>query len=308
MRAAVNLWIAWQRVRRKVGRQSDRDWSEVRARFIRDHAPGRTFADVGGLYGTDPPVAVEAVRAGATAVTLFDGGEPTPEFLRYPESASIRFVQGDLDDAASAREIGPHDVVWCSGVLYHTPHPLQQLMHLRQITREVLFLGTHTIPEVPGVPQASIFYPYLDEGHRRALAAPYGDPASLYGVGTAFDDRPMYGHANFWFGISPSALRAMLTAARFEVLEERHPTPYPWEVDVVARPVAKHPSLPPAGYYRERGQRRERGEPQLRFDGYYDDPGPADGSADEIYPRLDTVEADRPGLLTRRRWRHRQGR
>jgi hypothetical protein len=48
-----------------------------------------------------------------------------------------------------------------------------------------------------------------------------GDPAMSIGLGTAFDERPMYGHGNFWFGITPSALRAMLPTARFEVVDER---------------------------------------------------------------------------------------
>jgi lipopolysaccharide export LptBFGC system permease protein LptF len=57
--------------------------------------------------------------------------------------------------------------VWCTGVLYHTPNPVHQLMQLREITGEVLFLGTHTIPEVTGVEQACLYYPHLSADARR---------------------------------------------------------------------------------------------------------------------------------------------
>jgi hypothetical protein len=274
MALLTELWIAANRARRRWRKPSREAWHRERLRFVDAHAPGRSFADVGGLFSAHGAIAFRAEEAGATGVTLLDAGDPgyDPEYRAEHErrGSRVRFVQGDLHDPVTLEALGEHDVVWCTGVVYHTPHPVHQLTGLRSVTRELLYLGTHTIPEVPGVPQACVFYPHLPERVRRALARPYWRPEGVVGVGAPFDDRPMHGYANFWWGITPSALRAMLRTARFEVVEERRVHAFPWYVEVVARPVARAPSLPPVDYYRRRGEAAARGEPELPFDDFYD--------------------------------------
>jgi hypothetical protein len=115
-----------------------------------------------------------------------------------------------------------------------------------------------------------VFYPYLDDEARHPYAAGYSWSADLLGVGAPIDERPMYGYGNCWFGITPSALRAMLRTARFEVVEER-PLPVPFVSELVVRPIDADPLLPPISYFREWGEARERGEPRFTFDGWYDE-------------------------------------
>ena len=238
---------------------------EPREALVARHAAGRSFADVGCMWSVDGAIAFAAERAGATRVTGVDVMAPTPAFeRRRAQGSSVRFVQGDLHDPVTVEALGVHDVVWCTGVIYHTPHPLDQLMNLRAVTGELLYLGTHTIPEVPGLPQACVFYPYLPERQRRTFARAYWQPETLAGIGVPFDDRPMYGYANFWWGITPSALRAMLRAARFEIVEERRVHAYPWYLEVVARPIAVAPSLPPVDHYRRQASARDAGEAEGR--------------------------------------------
>lgn len=302
--------LGFAQVGRALRRRHQQDWTERRLRFVRDHAPGRSFADIGGMFGIDGEIALQAEQAGAVAVTLFDGGEPTPKFLaRHKErDSAIRCVQGDLEDPVSLREVGPHDIVWCVGVIYHSPNPVLQLMHLREITNELLFLGSATIPEIPGFPQASLYYPYLDRRDRAPFARGITSAAQSLAVGTAFDDRPMYGHGNFWWGITPSALRAMLTTARFEVIEELRPGDHPWATEFVARPMPSHPSLPPVDYYRKRGERLRAGRP-LPFDGYYDKGPDAVASEDDVFPRMDGAPKPDPISPKLRPWRRgRRGR
>lgn len=226
----------------------------------------------------DGEIAFAAEDAGASSVTCFDAGDPTlcgfAEKHRVRDSG-VRFVQGDLEDPQSVREIGQHDIVWCTGVIYHTPSPARQLMYLREVTRELLYLGTLTIPEVPGFPQACIYYPFLDKRARAPYAAGYkwvaGGPPGLYGIGTPVDTAPMRGHGNCWWGITRSALHAMLATARFEIIEERRSHYAPFITEVVARAVPDDPLLPPVSYFREWGERRARGEPAPPFDTYYED-------------------------------------
>jgi hypothetical protein len=283
----AQLAVDAARIRRKLRRREGLGETARRLRFIEEHAPGRSFADIGGMFGIDGDIALRAARAGAAPVTLFDAGEPTDTFLERAraQGSDIRVVQGDLEDPVTVAEIGPHQIVWCSGVIYHTPNPVNQLVQLRQITTELLFLGSATIPEIPGFPQACMYYPYLDARDRAPFARAMADPAMCLGLGTPFDDRPMYGHGNFWWGITPSALRAMLRTARFEVVDEIHGEDYPWGLQIIAHPVDEHPSLPPLDYYRRRGERLREGRPPP-FDGYYDKGENAVASAQDIHPDM----------------------
>jgi len=258
------------------------------------------------MYGIHGDIAFRAEEAGAAAVTLFDGGDPTPQFLdRYTrQDSAIRYAQGDLEDPLSVQLIGSHDIVWCVGVIYHSPSPVRQLMHLHEITNELLYLGSATIPEVPGFPQASVFYPYLDRRERSPYARGITNAAGATGIGTPFDARPMYGQGNFWWGITPSALRAMLRTARFEVVEELRTDVYPWGTEYVARPLAEHPSLPPVDYFRRRGELREEGR-AVPFDGYYDKGPDAIGTSDDAFPRLEGAPEPDPLQPRFRRWRRR---
>ena len=54
------------------------------------------------------------------------------ESERAHRGCRMRFIQGDLHDQAVMARVGPHDVVWCSGVIYHAPHPLLTLERLRR--------------------------------------------------------------------------------------------------------------------------------------------------------------------------------
>jgi hypothetical protein len=274
MRPLTEAWIALWRARRKIGKPTKEAWEAERQRWIVTHAPGKSFIDVGGQLFLLGGRAFAAEEAGASAVTLLDAGEPFDEWYaeRERRGSQIRFVQGDVHDPVTVQErAGPHDVVWCTGVIYHSPDPFGLLEQLRGITREYLYLGSHTIPEIPGVAQGCVFYPYLDDDSRQAYTRPHwGDTKGAWGIGTPFVETPMYGHGNFWWGITPSALRAMLKAARFEVVEEIRTHHSPWYTDIVARPVDRDPVLPPVDFYRRRGEARERGEALPPMDGYYD--------------------------------------
>jgi hypothetical protein len=262
----AEAWVVVNRLRRRINKPTRDNWFRQRHGFIEKHAPGRSFADIGGLYQLHGDIAFRAEAAGATEVTLFDSGDD--EYGGFAQrcretGSKIRFVQGDLEEGLTVTRVGPHDIVWCTGVIYHTPNPVLQLMHLREMTRQLLYLGTHTIPEIPGFRQACIYYPNLPERERRVHARPHWKADQLLAVGPPFDDEPMHGQGNFWWGMTPSAVRAMLATARFEVVEEIRPRDYPWLLDIVARPVDKAPSLPPRYYFRERGERRARGDPEL---------------------------------------------
>jgi hypothetical protein len=173
-----------------------------REALVARHAAGRSFVDVGAMWQVEGAIAFAALAAGATRVTAMDLMPPTPRI----DASPIRFVQGDLHDAVVMEEVGEHDVVWCSGVLYHAPHPLLTLERLRSITTQTLLLATEVLP-LPG---------------RFAAFAPArwmhpSKPAPL-------DPEQRYGN---WFWLpTPATVRAMLTATGFRIAEEHRTGPF----------------------------------------------------------------------------------
>jgi hypothetical protein len=120
------------------------------------------------------------------------------------------------------------------------------------MTLETLVLGSRVIPELPGVQGASVFYPALSDRSRRAFAWAYGREApALPGAAVPFDHTPAMGYANYWWGLTPSAILGMLALARFDVIERFQPDPL--GLEVVARAAPGDSVLPPLEFARRRG-------------------------------------------------------
>ncbi|MGE4425363.1 MAG: class I SAM-dependent methyltransferase [Solirubrobacteraceae bacterium] len=186
-----------------------------REELVAEHAAGRTFLDVGCMWQIHGGIALAAEAAGATAVTGVDVMDASPEYLaeHARRGSSMRFVRGDLHDPALVDEVGPHDVVWCSGVLYHAPHPLLTLERLRALTGRTLILATETVP-------------------RRGTVCEFApEPGTHPGIDRRLD--PAEGYVGWYWGISPGAVRRMLEVTGFE-LQDEHRTAF--HMTVVARP------------------------------------------------------------------------
>jgi 2-polyprenyl-3-methyl-5-hydroxy-6-metoxy-1,4-benzoquinol methylase len=227
----TRLWIDAARMRRRLARA--RGLTPPREQLVERHVRGKSFADIGCMWNVDGAIAFAAEAAGATAVTGVDLMPPTPQFQRLhaERDSRVRFVQGDLHDRDTIAAVGVHDVVWCSGVVYHAPHPLLTLQALRELTGELLILASETIPEVPGVRQACVFLPGLRPRDRAAyMAARSG--AEVHGVSTAFD--PARGYGNWYWAFSSSALAAMCEASGLLPIEINGD---PFNTTIVARPL-----------------------------------------------------------------------
>ena len=219
----------------RARRRAVRDGSFDREALVRRHAAGASFCDVGCMWKVNGRIAFVAEEAGATVVTGVDVLPATEEFEseRTRRGSAVRFVHGDLNDAVTVAEVGPHEVVWCSGVLYHAPNPVLTLTRLRELTTELLILQTMTIPELPGVRQGVVFYPGLSDAERR-LYHRWG-PSAARGLRDPAATEGEIAYEPWWWGFSASSLRAMLRVAGFEPYEEIGD---PFGVHVLARPVA----------------------------------------------------------------------
>ena len=241
------IWRRWVGRRgRKVG-----DYGDLR-RYVERFAPGRSFADIGCMWGVNGEYAFAAERAGAGRVVGVDVFGPTPEFeaRREREASRVEFVLGDIVSEETVERVGEVDVVLCAGVLYHHPSPFDLLVALRRICRATLILRTATIPEVRGLPHAAVFFPMLEANSRRAWNLSSLGLGRQAGISEPF--RPEEGYGNWFWGLSPSCVAALLATAGFRVRERTEEAFAQTFVCDVVTPPFRHP-LPSTDVARQLG-------------------------------------------------------
>ena len=182
--------------------------------LIRRYAPGRSFVDIACLWVVEGAAAFLAESVGASPVTAMDKWPATEgyEATHARLGSAVRFVQGDLHDTSTVEAIGVHDVVWCSGLLYHTHDPVRIVAHLSELTGRYLILGSKTTPAVPGLPGVAVYYPGLPPAGRAvyqptagALAEPFN--AATFGV-------------NWYWGLTPDAMSSIVrSVGSFDLVE-----------------------------------------------------------------------------------------
>ena len=194
---------------------------------IRRFAAGRSFVDVGCMWGVDGEYAFAAEAAGAARVTAVDIFGPTPEFERKKgeRRSRVEFVLGDVTDPRTIQTLGCADVVFCAGVLYHHPSPFDLLTALRLLCRQTLILRTSTIPEINGVPNAAVFFPKQTARGRALWELSRLGLQHQAGISAPFD--PGDGYGNWFWGLTPSCVRSMLDVSGFRV-EQEWPEPFAW--------------------------------------------------------------------------------
>lgn len=186
------------------------------AGLVRKYATGKSFADIGALWGVHGANTFAAEEAGSTRSVAVDVYPETPEFIaeKKKRGSRVEFVHGDINSNETTQKIGQCDVVLCAGVLYHTPDPIHMLMRLRSITKETLILNTASIPERRGMKNTAVFYPYLSENQRAIWNRGIGTQAGITGP-----YEPLAGYANWFWGMTPSCIESLLNVAGFEVTE-----------------------------------------------------------------------------------------
>jgi SAM-dependent methyltransferase len=212
----------------------------IREEWVSQAADGKSFAEVGGLWGTVSEQVTVAARAGATATTMIDvapmdPGEGEEDLWRafHDRAASLGVsgttcVEGSIDDPDLVRRVGSFDVVSCSGVLYHCPEPLRTLRNLRAITRGTLVLGTVTMPETvansAGVvsvePGSALLVPALTESQRAVLGDWLREVGGVPAAGVTHpphDEWAVDDYSSWWWLFTRDHVAGLLRVAGFEV-------------------------------------------------------------------------------------------
>lgn len=123
-------------------------------RWIGDNVAGKTFADIGGLWGTLNETVSIAHKGGASKCTMVDiRTDDNKWWGLFHERCNELGVSGydsvvdDICDADVSARLGTFDMVHCSGILYHVSDPLAMIRNLVSITNEYLIIGSMLVPE-----------------------------------------------------------------------------------------------------------------------------------------------------------------
>jgi SAM-dependent methyltransferase len=198
-------------------KRKKKDQPDIKVSLIKKYVSNKSFIDVGCMWGVNGFFSFLAEELGAKEVVAFDIYPTTEEFnrLKHDRNSNVKYVRGDINSKESMNILGKFDVVYCTGLLYHVPDPLYTLSRLKDISKDVLILGTHVIPELNNIQNTAVFYPYLSEKQRDIWNLHQG---SQLAITESFD--PSQGYGNWMWGFSSSCLESMIKTIGFDIIEK----------------------------------------------------------------------------------------
>ncbi|MBN2119873.1 MAG: methyltransferase domain-containing protein [Candidatus Omnitrophica bacterium] len=211
----INRFAVRQASRRFPGFGKVKKAGDIKSDLVKRFAPENTFVDIGCMWRVDGYFSFLAEECGAKKVLAVDIYPESKKFEAEKDkrNSKVEFIQGDINNKEVLDKVGLCEAVFCSGVLYHMPNPLHFLSCLRKICTKTLILATVTVPEIKGLKNTSVFYPFLSEGQRKFWnLGPYNKTADKpYEPGNEY--------STWFWGFSPSCVESMLKAAGFEIKE-----------------------------------------------------------------------------------------
>jgi hypothetical protein len=220
--------------------------------------PEATFVDIGGLWGTLNEKASVAIRAGARETTMSDIARQDHVMWRDFDAHCAKlgisgYRKATVDIVAPEPEkiLGVHDVVHCSGIIYHLPDPFLMLQNLKRVTGKHLIVTSMVVPgpldtaagKLDIGPDNAYFVPGLAP-HSKAVLAAHFDALGIRiaAINAPLEEpwmfpgeQPNYGP--WWWVYTPDFLKQLVRTAGFEIEDEC----WSWErraYSVLARPIA----------------------------------------------------------------------
>jgi hypothetical protein len=209
--------------------------------LVSQYVPGKSFIDIGGLWGTKGEMVTHALASGASRATMCDAmAEDSEWWAKFDEHAREKgvsnykkFVQ-DITRYDAPKRIGSYDFVHCTGVLYHVPDFIGATSNLAAIANEYLLVGTQVLPSkveneagVLNIPaDQPLYLPHLGPGKRKILETHYraldvkGDMPGVLTDAQFFN--PNTYRANFgpwWWLVTPTFFRMLIESLNYEILE-----------------------------------------------------------------------------------------
>lgn len=156
--------------------------------WISDVVKGKTFADIGGLWGAVNETVTIASLSGASEVTMVDvQAAGSKWWVAFDERCAeygvdnCKKVVSDVLDDSQRKNLGKFDVVHCSGIVYHVADPISFIINISLLAREYFVIGSMLIPErieneeglLITPPGTFRCVPLLGESEKRIIAAHY---------------------------------------------------------------------------------------------------------------------------------------
>jgi SAM-dependent methyltransferase len=121
---------------------------------LRELVPGRSFAEVGGLWGLHNEMVSDALKADALSAAMIDttpltnpGWQQLRERVAAETPRGFTTLQADACAANFAQSVGTFDIVHSPATVFHVHTPPAYLLNLRKITNEYLIITSMTLPE-----------------------------------------------------------------------------------------------------------------------------------------------------------------
>lgn len=200
-------------------------------------AKGKTFADVGGLWGTLNEKVTVAAKAGALSTAMIDityvGHDLWQKFDDRCAAHGVRCgknIQGDVNDSSFPEKVGVYDVVHCAGVIYHCPNPLYTVSQLSRVCSDVLILGTTIVPAVVENAKGRItveqggalLVPALDRAQREIIGQFYREvgASAMHGIDPAWEEPwDVNNYVPWWYLFTTGFVGGLLNGCGFQVKE-----------------------------------------------------------------------------------------
>ncbi|MBO0729442.1 MAG: hypothetical protein J2P57_09300 [Acidimicrobiaceae bacterium] len=207
-------------------------------KLIREHAAGRTYVDIGGLWGTKGETITVAIESGASHATMADiqplGNRWWKAFEEHCEAKGISGYsekQVDICAPGAPAELGTYDFVHCAGVMYHVADLFAFIGNLRSVTNEYLMISSAVMPDTmtnaKGTlvfgPDHSYLTPVLSE-ENRAIVVEYLQSNGRRAAGLTHDTplfdgaRPLNGP--WWWLYSGEFMSRVISMHHMEVVAE----------------------------------------------------------------------------------------
>lgn len=221
-------------------------------KLIRENSAGKTFVDIGGLWGTKGETVTNAIEGGASRATMADiqplGNEWWTAFDEHCAARDITEygkVRADICSPDAPSVLGTYDFVHCAGIMYHVADLFAFIGNLRAVTRDYLMIGSVVMPETidnaKGTlefgPDHAYLTPVLSE-QNRDIVAEYlrNDGRKAWGL---TDDAPFFDGIRpktgpWWWLYSGAFMSRIISAHGMEILAEGY-TPSRQAYTVFAR-------------------------------------------------------------------------
>ncbi|MCL2217060.1 MAG: class I SAM-dependent methyltransferase [Defluviitaleaceae bacterium] len=121
--------------------------------WIQQIVPGKSFADLGGLWNTVKERVSVAALNGAVQYTMMDISPMDNKWwqayrkrLSEFEVIGAKEIELNCMDLDAVKKVEPVDVLHCNGIIYHIPNYFEFIRNIIKLSKEYIILGSQVVP------------------------------------------------------------------------------------------------------------------------------------------------------------------